>query len=333
MKTKFAQEKKTNKQKQKPSEKKKYKIRNWPEYNKSLVRRGSLEFWIEQGMIKNWEVKIIPEKRKKGAQTKYSDHAIETTCLIGKVFHQRLRQTEGMVRSVFKMVNLKLDVPNYSTLSRRGGSLQVKLPKKDKDKVMAILDSTGLKVYGEGEWKVRKHGYSKRRTWLKLHLSIDADGEIRASLITSNDIDDAQAGVALLSQQQADFADINRVSADGAYDKRKMYDACINQRIKEIIIPPRKGARIWFHGNCKKDPHPRDQNLRTIRKTSRQKWKIKTGYHKRSLVENTMYRRKIIFGDKVNSRKKENQITEIMLTLKALNIMMHNGMPDSYAVT
>jgi hypothetical protein len=315
-----------------PSKKKSYKVRNWHEYNESLVRRGSLEFWIEQGLIKSWEVKIIPPaKRKKGAQTKYSDHAIETTRLIGKVYHQCLRQTEGFARSIFEMVKLKLSVPDHSALSRRGNRLKVRLPVKDKEHVIAIIDSTGLKVYGEGEWKVRKHGYSKRRTWVKLHVSVDTDGEVRAALITDNAVDDAEAGVELLDQQRVD--NIEEVDADGAYDKSKFYDTCLEQNIPKIAIPPRIDAKIWVHGNRKGDKHPRDENLRAIRRASRHKWKQATGYHKRSLVETTMYRTKTIFGEKINSRNSDNQKTEVMLILKALNLMTHSGMPDSYVVT
>ena len=314
-----------------PLKKKQYKVRNWHEYNESLVRRGSLDFWVEQGIIKSWTVKIIPNKRKRGAQLKYSDHAIEGTCLVGKVYHQHLRQAEGMMRSIVKQVGLNLEVPDYSTLSRRGGKITIALPRKYKGKLIAILDSTGLKVFGEGEWKVRKHGYSKRRTWVKMHISIDRDGEVRAALITDNAVDDAEAGVELLDQQRVD--NVEEVDADGAYDKSKFYDTCLEQNIGNIIIPPRKDAKIWVHGNRKGDPHPRDENLRAIRLSNRHKWKQATGYHKRSLVETTMYRTKTIFGEKINSRNSNNQKTEVMLILKALNLMTYNGMPDSYVVT
>jgi hypothetical protein len=313
------------------SEKKKYKVRNWSEYNKELVRRGSLDFWVEQGLIKDWNVTIEPEKRKKGAQPIYSGHAIETTLLIGKVYHQRLRQTEGLVKTLFKQTGIGVSVPNYSTLSRRG-DVEVELPKQEKEAVAVLLDSTGLKVYGEGEWKVRKHGYSKRRKWVKLHISIDTDGEIRAARITDNSVDDATAGVAIIKEQHGKGDRIKDTYADGAYDKKKIYDSCIQNQIKNIHVPPRKDAKIWIHGNRKGDPHPRDENLRGIRKSTRKRWKETSGYHRRSLVENTMYRRKTIFGDTVHARKTENQIAEVMITLKALNIMTYNGMPDSYPV-
>lgn len=320
-----------NKDRAGKTNKKKYKVRNWKEYNESLVRRGSLEFWIEKGIAQVWKEdgKIIIRK-KRGAQKQYSDSAIELCRLVGKVFHQRLRQTEGFVRSIFKQTGVRLKVPDYTTLSRRGVRLIVRLPRLDKEKVVAILDSTGLKVYGEGEWKVRKHGYSKHREWMKAHVSIDEDGEIRAVKLTDNSVDDAQAGEALLNGQRADI--IDEVAADGAYDKRKFYDVCRQKLIGRIVIPPRRGGKIWYHGNKKGDPHPRDENLRLIRKTTRGRWKQESGYHKRSKVESTMFRAKTIFGEKLYSRSLNNQETEFMLMTKALNLMLYNGMPESYAV-
>lgn len=314
------------------STKKKYKVRNWKEYNESLVNRGSLEFWINRGIIKKWKIQILDEegKRKRGSQKEYSAQAVEFCRLIGKVFHQRLRQTEGFVKSIFKMADVEVEIPDYSTLSRHGGKIKITLPKKDKEKVVAILDSTGLKVYGEGEWKVRKHGYSKHREWMKVHVSIDADGEIRAVKLTDNSVDDAKGGEDLLLEQKTD--NIHEIDADGAYDKKKFYKVCRDRYINKINIPPREGAKIWHHGNRKEDPHPRDENLRAVRKSTRKRWKELSGYHKRSKAENTMFRFKTIFGDKLNSRTVENQETEVMLMAKALNLMMNNGMPESYAV-
>lgn len=316
------------------SHKKKYKIRNWSKYNESLVNRGSLELWIEKGVIDNWEVKIVEDgktRRKRGSQIKYSARAIETVKLIGKIYHQRLRQTEGMTRSIFNMAEVNLTVPDYSTLSRRGVDLNVVIPIKPKGKIIASVDSTGLKVYGEGEWKVRQHGVSKRRTWMKLHVSIDRDGEIRAHKLTDSSTDDAVGGIELVKNQKSNGDSIHEFRGDGAYDKKKLYDLLKAKNVDKIIIPPRKGAKIWIHGNTKGTKHPRDENLREIRKTTLNKWKEASGYHARSLVENTMFRAKTIFGDRLFSRGILQQKTEAALMCKALNMMMHNGMPESYA--
>lgn len=315
-------------------QKKKYKIRNWKEYNESLVQRGSIEFWIERQkeIGHHWKIEITDEtgKRKRGASSQYSDAAIELCRLVGKVFHQRLRQTEGLMGSIFSMMGVRVEVPDFSTLSRRGKKLVVSLPKRAKGRIIAVLDGSGLKVYGEGEWKVRKHGYSKRREWVKVHLSVDADGEVRAVLVTGNNVDDASAGVELLRRQRGEK--IQGAYGDGAFDKEKMYRACQELEIPEIHIPPRTDAKIWVHGNRKGERHPRDENVRAIRRSTRRQWKIKSGYHQRSTVENVFYRQKTIFGDRLNSRGEENQQTEVMLMYKALNIMHHAGMPDSYAV-
>lgn len=314
------------------TKKKTYKVRNWKEYNESLVRRGSLEFWIEKGIAEVWsENGTIIIRKKRGAQKQYSDNAIELCRLIGTVFHQRLRQTEGFVRSIFKQTAVRVRVPDFTTLSRRGSTMTIQLPRQQKEKVVAILDSTGLKVYGEGEWKVRKHGYSKHREWMKAHISIDEDGEIRAVKLTDNSVDDAAAGEDLLGQQRVDT--ITEVNADGAYDKKKFYAACQRQQVTRIVIPPRHDSRIWFHGNRNSEPHPRDENIRAIRRTTRRKWKQESGYHKRSGVETTMFRTKTIFGEKLYARSTRNQETEVMLMVKALNLMLYNGMPDSYTVT
>ena len=327
----------TKKDKVKKAKKKKHKVRNWKEYNESLKRRGSLEFWVEQGWIKSWKVTVVTDGTlSRGRQCTYTDHAIETVLMLGKVFHQPLRQAEAFCRSVFQMAGLQfgqagmeIDVPNYTTVSRRGKTIKVVLPLESKDKVVALLDSTGLKVYGEGEWKVRQHGISKRRTWVKMHISVDTDGEIRVVRTTDQSVDDAAAGIDLITEEAQP---IEKTANDGAYDKEKFYQACIERGITNIIVPPRDDAKIWIHGNSHAPPHPRDQNLRAIRKTTKNQWKKDSGYHARSRVENAMFRRKIILGSTLSARLSETQNTEVTIGCKILNLMKIIGMPDSYAV-
>lgn len=321
---------KTSNKKNQPKKKtnqKKYKIKNWSEYNDSLVERGNIEFWMDPKTLEKWKAKL---QGKKGRAQLYTDLSITVTLQFGKVFKQKLRQTEGLLKSIFKAANIELPVPDYSTLSKRGGNLNIILPKSEKNKVILILDSTGLKVYGEGEWKVRKHGWSKHRTWRKMHLAIAPDGEVRAAEITGNDVADSQAAPRLLDQEQSE---ILAILGDGGYDRKNVYNTCRKRKIGQIIIPPQKNAKIIQHGNIKSiSPHPRDENLRAIRKSTRKKWKQAVGYHTRSLVETTMFRFKTIFGDKLNARNTKNQITECLLSLAALNKMTKLGMPDSYAV-
>ena len=192
-----------------------------------------------------------------------------------------------------------------------------------------VVDSTGIKVYGEGEWKTRQHGVSKRRTWLKLHLGVDEQtGEILGAVVTTNKISDGEMLPDLLDQIPDD---IDQVSADGAYDSSYCYDA-IDERGATAAIPPRKDAKIWFHGNRKGAPHPRDENLRAIRQKGRSAWKDDINYHRRSLSETMMYRVKTLFTGEVSARCFENQTTELLLECSIINRFTHLGMPDSYAV-
>jgi hypothetical protein len=240
-----------------------------------------------------------------------------------------LRATQGMARSVFELMGLGLGVPHYSTLSRRAAALEVDLARKGKGPLHLVMDSTGLKVYGEGEWKVRKHGYSKRRTWRKVHLAIDAEThEVQAVAVTEAGVDDAEEVDHLLEPIDREVAS---AAADGAYDKRKVYRA-LEPRTERILIPPRKNARVWKHGNAAGPPLAWDENLRHIRRSGREAWKREVGYHIRSLAETGVYRLKAIFGGQLASRGTERQVTEGAVRCRALNIMTHLGMPDSHKV-
>jgi IS5 family transposase len=317
------------KQKQTQSRRKElYCVKNWSEYEKALVQRGSITFWLSGNIEKVW---LYTGEKQRGSQYDYSDKAIEIMLTLKEVFHLTNRGVEGFVRSLFQMMKIDLPVPDHSTLSRRGKTLKVKLSKQASSSLNLVLDSTGLKIYGEGEWKVRKHGYSKRRTWRKLHLGADPEsGEIQAVLLTENNVSDDAAVKELLEQIEQTLL---ACAADGAYDKRKVYDA-LNRHSPEveILIPPRKNARIWQHGNSKTERLKRDENLRYIRKHGRRQWKDDSGYHMRSLAETAMFRLKTIFGGELSARLLETQTTQALIRCWALNKMTHLGMPDSYQV-
>ena len=305
-----------------------YQIRNWREYNAALKKRGSLALWISQEAIDQWNSKETTGRR--GAPDRYSDLAIETMAALQAVLSLPGRQTQGFLESIFERSNLKLTVPDHSTLSRRRARLQIELPVTEGTQARhLVVDSTGVKVYGEGEWKVRQHGWSKRRTWLKLHIAAgEATREILHVYVTTNDIDDGEALVDLL----ADVPEtISQVSGDGAYDQRKCYDA-IQKRNAKAVIPPRKGAKIWQRAKSGIEPHPRDENLRSIRKIGRKQWKKNSNYHRRSLAENVMYRFKTIFGDRLRTRAIKNQFKELLLKCAVLNRMTHHGMPESVVI-
>ncbi len=305
-----------------------YRVKNWSDYDKALVQRGSITFWLTDDFEKEWR---HTGEKQRGSQFDYSDQAILVMLTVKEVFHLTNRQTEGFMRSLFALMKVNLPVPDHSTLSKRGKDLKVKLPKKSSQRLNIVMDSTGLKIYGEGEWKVRQHGVSKRRTWRKLHVGANPeDGEIQAVILTENSVGDGDAVKALLQQIEQE---IDKFAADGAYDKRKVYDS-LNAHSPEvgILIPPRKNARIWKHGNTKTQRLKRDENLRSIRKQGRQKWKKQSGYHVRSLAETTMFRLKTIFGDGLSARLIETQTTQALVRCAALNSMTHLGMPQAYKV-
>jgi hypothetical protein len=305
-----------------------YRVKNWSEYDKAMVQRGSITVWLAEEFEKTW---LYIGEKQRGRQFDYSDQAILVMLTIKEVFHLTNRGVEGFVRSLFRMMKIDLPVPDHSTLSKRGKDLKVKLPKKASQSLHIVMDSTGLKIYGEGEWKVRMHGVSKRRTWRKLHVGANPqDGEIQAVLLTENKVSDDQVVEALLGQIEQTILDF---AADGAYDKRKVYDS-LNAHSPEvnILIPPRKNARIWKHGNTKTERLKRDENLRAIRKNGRKEWKKNSGYHVHSLAETTMFRLKTIFGDELSARLLETQTTQALVRCAALNRMTHLGMPQSYKV-
>jgi Transposase DDE domain len=309
-----------------PPQKATYRVRNWKQYNDALVRRGSLTLWVEASTLDAWRYQGPAQQ---GAQFQYSDLAVECLLTLRAVYHLTLRATEGFAGSLFELMGLELPVPDYSTLSRRAKALRITLPKKAAGPLHLVLDSTGLKVYGEGEWKARKHGYSKRRTWLKLHLAIDPEThEIQAALVSEPGVTDAEAVPALLEQVGNP---IEAAEADGAYDQRGVYDA-LKQRGARAVIPPRRDAKIRRHGNSKGPRLDRDENLRRIRQIGRAAWKQESGYHVRSLGETAMFRMKILFGDGVSSRGPGQQATEVGIRCRAMNIMTHQGMPQSERV-
>jgi IS5 family transposase len=304
-----------------------YRVRNWKRYNDALVRRGSLTLWVEESTLDAWRYQ---GPTRQGAQFQYSDLAIECLLTLRTVYHLPLRATEGFARSIFELMGLDLSVPDYSTLCRRAGTLRITLPKKATGPLHLVLDSTGLKVYGEGEWKVRKHGYSKRRTWLKLHLAIDPQThEIQAAIVSEPGVTDAEAAPDLLDQVDNP---VEAAEADGAYDQQGVYDA-LKRRGARAVIPPRRDAKIRRHGNTKGPRLDRDENLRRIRQIGRRAWKEESGYHVRSLGETAMFRMKTLFGDEVSSRGSAQQATEMGIRCRAMNIMTHQGMPQSERVT
>lgn len=299
-----------------------YRVKNWSQYNQDLKRRGDVTVWIDDAVANSWYCQ--GPKAKIGAPFVYSDAAITCGLTIGAVFGLPLRQTEGFLTSILQLMRISLKAPCYSTFSRRAAKLEVVLPRTGTS-THIVLDSTGLKVYGEGEWKVRQYGYDKRRTWRKLHLAMDADThQIISCCLTTNDFHDSQILPELLAGEE----NVDAVSGDGSYDTKSCYEA-IEALGAKAIIPPRRGAKIEKHGNVNAPPKPRDENIRGIRKLGRSGWKKMSGYHTRSLIETAMGRVKTIFGGHLSARNFDQQATESFIKVRALNIMTMIGMPIS----
>jgi hypothetical protein len=303
--------------------KRQYRIRNWREYNKALVGRGSLTIWIDIHSTDTWLDHDTPARR--GRRRRYTDSAILCALQLREVYHLPLRATEGLVRSILRLMQLELPVAHYSTLSRRARSLSLSLATSSKKIKHLVIDSSGLKVYGEGEWQMRTHGKQKRRTWRKLHISMDAEThQLTAASLTDKDILDRHALAGLLEQTAAE---VERVCADGAYDFEQCYRA-IKKRQAVALIPPREDAVV----RGKSPFESRDENVRAIKSQGRKQWKQESTYHRRSLVETAFFRLKTIFSDRLRSRRTDTQTTEARTRCLAMNRMTSLGMPESYAI-
>jgi hypothetical protein len=219
---------------------------------------------------------------------------------------------------------LPLPIPDHTHMSRRARTLQVAIPRQARQgPVHVVVDSTGLKIFGEGEWKVRQHGAGKRRTWRKVHFAVDADArDVIGVEVTTTEWMDCEVFEGLLDQVEGR---IGQVDADGAYDTRAVYEAGM-ARGAEVVVPPRENAAPW------EADHPRTRALADIAERGLAEWKEATGYHRRSLAENAIYRFKQIFGDRLASRLFETQVTEVHARVAAMNLMTYLGMPVSVRV-
>lgn len=303
--------------------KRRYRIRNWRDYNSALVRRGSLTLWVEQGVVNRWRDTAAPVRR--GRRRFYSDLAITCALTLREVYHLPLRSTQGLVSCVLRLLGSDSPAPHYSTLSRRAASLEVKLPRLSKGPLHLTVDSTGVKLYGEGAWKVRLHGAEKRRTWRKLHLLVDhRTQEAVGCSISEQYVLDRKELPGLLDEVEGEVAE---VLGDGAYDFQDCYRA-IHARGARSVIPPQVRARVRVGVEF------RDRNAAVLRgrEVGRDEWKKEAGYHRRSLAETAMMRLKTIFSGKLKAREWRRQVTELRVRCATMNRMTRLGMPQSYAV-
>ncbi|MBU3032465.1 IS5 family transposase [Paracoccus marinaquae] len=294
-----------------------YRVTNWAEYNKALRQRGDVTVWISEDAVRGW---YAPRSGKRGGQRRYSDLAIETCLILRVVFGLPLRQTQGFVRSLLRLIDLAVPVPDFSTLCRRAQSLQATpCDRPTSGPMPLIVDSTGLRVHGGRGWMQEKHGLPKtRRTWRKLHIGLDPEsGEIVASCLTTEHVGDPGALPYLLAEV---VSPVRRFIGDGAYDGAPTA-ATIREALGpdvELIIPPPKNA-VPGEGPS------RNAHIDMIAAHGRIAWQKATGYGQRSRGEAQIGRYKAVIGPKLRDRRMETQTTETQIAVKALNRMTRLG--------
>jgi hypothetical protein len=301
-------------------------VTNWSEYDASLRQRGSLTVWFTEAAIAAWQAE---PRTTPGGQPHYSALAITTGLTLRAVFRLALRQTEGLIGSIIGLLGLDLAVPDHSTLSRRAETLQVARPRPGSEPMHLLVDSTGLKLCGAGEWLIEKHGTRTRRAWRKLHISLDADtGKIIAAGLTTSDVDDGSQVGPLLDQVTGPLASF---TGDGAYDRDDVYGA-VTERHPEaaVIVPPRSNAVP--SEMVETAPTQRDRHLQLIAERGRIGWQKAAGYNRRALAEAAISRFKRVIGDALRSRTHRRQATEGAIAVTALNRMLELGRPQSVRI-
>jgi transposase len=301
-----------------------YRVQNWREYEAALRRRGDLTVWVTPTAMASW---IPPRCRRRGRPQKYSEIAIETGLMLRLAFGRPWRQTEGMLASILRLLGLDLPVPDHTTFSRRSANLAVaKALSAGSGPVNVVIDSTGLKVFGAGEWQHEKHGGQGYRTWRKLHLAVDPDtGEILASELTTTEDGDASQVGPLLDQISSPIAS---VTADGAYDGEPVYRTIAERDpAAAVIIPPRSTAVP--SNTAKAALTQRDRHLQVIQERGRPGWQKAVNYGRRSLGEVAMMRYKTLIGRRLHARTLSMQKAEAAVSCRVINVMTSLGMPVS----
>jgi Transposase DDE domain len=313
------------------------RVTNWAEYDAGLRARGSLIVWFSAEAIEGWRAEA---RTGRGGQPMYSDLAIATALTLRAVFRLALRQTEGLIASILRLLGLDLAVPDHSTMSRRAETLEVPRPRCGRAPVHLLVDSTGLRLCGPGEWLAEKHGTRRRRGWKKLHLATDADtGHIVASALTDKDADDGSRVGPLLDRVDGSVASF---TGDGAFDRDDVYAEVAARRPgAAVVVPPRSSAVPSDAAGAA--PTQRDLHLRCIAERGRLEaaprplppgdrcamgWQKASGYNFRALVESDISRWKRVIGDGLRSRTDGRQETEVAIATNALNRMLDLGRPE-----
>ena len=313
-----------------------YRVRNWHHYNEALVKRGSITFWLDEEAIKHWHES--KEAGKRGRPKKYSDLSIICGLTVKAIYHLTFRSTEGFIRSLVRGLKLPVEVPDYTLLCKRQSNLVIRLPKKalrPGENIQILVDTTGLKVFGEGEWKVRQHGYAKHRLWRKLHVAVNSETqEIESFELTDLGVQDCEGFGMLIAQIEGP---VESSIGDGAYDRFSCYELAERERF-ELLTPPQKNSRTSEERrrNKKKASESavkkRDEVIKKVREMGREEWKVDVGYHRRSLAETTMFRIKTLLGNHLRTKTFTHQKTEVAIWCRVINKMTSLGMPETIAI-
>ncbi len=305
-----------------------HKVTNWREYDASLRQRGSLTVWFTDEAVEGWRAEL---RTTPGGQPWYSPLAILTALTLRAVFRLALRQTEGLIGSVIHLLGLTLAVPDHSTLCRRAETLEVPRPRprRDGEPLHLLVDSTGLKLCGAGEWLLEKHGAKTRRSWRKLHIGLDADtGQIVAAALTTKEVDDGAEVGPLLDQVPGLLASF---TADGAYDQEGVAVTVAERHPDAAIIVPPRSTAVPSEA-AETAPTQRDRHLQSIAEHGRAAWQKASGYTRRARAEAAVGRFKQVIGDALRSRTDRRRATEVGVAVHALNRMLELGRPISVRI-
>jgi hypothetical protein len=304
--------------------KQRHRVTNWPAYDAALRQRGSLTVWFTAEAVAAWEA---APRATPGGQSRYSDLAITTALTLRAVFRLALRQTEGLIASILHLLGLDLAIPDHSTLSRRAETLELPRPasRAGGAPVHLLVDSTGLKLCGPGEWLVEKHGTRTRRGWCKLHLGTDTDtGRIVASVLTDQDADDGAQTGPLLDRIDGPVASF---TADGAFDRDDVYEAVATRHPDAAVIVPPRSIAVPSEA-AETAPTQRDRHIEAIAQRGRISWQRTSGYNGRALVEADISRWKRVIGDTLRLHSDERQASEVAIAADVLNRMLDLGRPE-----
>ena len=302
----------------------KHRVTNSAAYDAALRQRGSLTVWFTDEVIAGWRA---APRTTPGGQPWYSPLAILTALTLKAVFRLALRQTEGLIGSIIGLLGLELRVPDHSTLSRRAKTLEVPRPqpRRDGEPLHLLVDSTGLRLCGAGEWLQEKHGTKTRRSWRKLHIGVDVgSGQIVAASLTAKEVDDGAEVGPLLDQVTGEVASL---IGDGGYDQDRVY-ASVAERYPEaaVIAPPR--ATAVPSETAETAPTQQDRHLQHIAEHGRTAWQKASGYTTRARAEAAIGRFKQVIGDGLRSRTDDRRSTEVDVAVHALNRMSELGRPS-----